>query len=838
MSGKLLFCPSGKINRCLLSGKMLKVYSKYFCLKIICSIAAGLIYFSANGQYGNAVIDDQLTNADEYGTGNANTYTSGGQTWHLTWDADTLYVMVRNANISEGIFMYFDFNPIVPVNGGNNSNGNLTGYFYENITPNLPFRADAFLYLRNINPTFNFGIVGNANGTGGWVGVGANANALGGGTNDITEGFIASANVAGEDRREFKIAWSRLKGSAGVPASFNWMGYCAYNCSGSCGGVYGQVPAANPSGTFPVGATPDFVRYFTVSTTANGSATNPISRDSYTHLGGSISSFGNINCYDFTMNTAGQTITRLTGPGLKDWTINGTLVVNNGAIYFGAYNAAYGITDYGTTTINNLLISGGELNFDYDTYVTLVTGNVTQTGGLLYLGDRTNANQGDLELRGNWLRTGGTFGINHKAVFFRGNTLQTISGIGTKFPYVEINNAAGVQLLSGNDTIQDTLWLVNGNISLGNNNLVIEGLNGQTPTSTGAISGGSSNSFIVTDGTGVLEQRQLGPTVRNTSILFPIGNNSTDYRPVTITNTGTTDDINARVFATVWTGGNLGAGTQIPDYYVDRTWVLNESVSGASNLDLTFQYAAADELTSFIRTNCAVVQHSGGVWNTTQPYGPVAGGNPYTRTTSGITALGNFSIESELIPLPFDLLDFDAVLKNNDGFIYWQTTNEVNVDQYELERSTDALNFSTIAVVPAITHNLVYKNYNYTDPDITGLGVKVVYYRLKQVDKNGNSNYTKIIALKLSNAVQPGIISFYPNPCADQLNICYFSAIDEHVTFDIYTVSGSIVHSSTLAVEEGINELRISQLHDIAQGVYFIRIRNDKQLMNYKFIKQ
>ena len=317
-------------------------------------MAAAFIAFSTNAQYNNATIDYQLSSANEYGTGNSNTYTSGGQTWSLTWDADTIYVLVRNANIYEGIFMYFDFNPIVPVNGGNNTNGNLTGYFYENLTPNLPFRADAFLYERNTSATATFGIVGRANGTGGWLGVGAFANALGGGLDDVAEGFVASGNVAGQDCREFKIAWLRLKGSAGAPASFNWFGYCAYNCSNTCGGIYGQVPVANPSGTLGVGSTPDMVRYFTVSTTANGSATNPISRDSYTHIGGSIASFGDINCYDFTMNTPSQTITRLTGPGLKDWTINGTLVVNNGAIYFGGYNAAFGITDYGTTTINNL----------------------------------------------------------------------------------------------------------------------------------------------------------------------------------------------------------------------------------------------------------------------------------------------------------------------------------------------------------------------------------------------------------------------------------------------------------------------------------------------------
>ncbi|MEO8149387.1 MAG: T9SS type A sorting domain-containing protein [Bacteroidia bacterium] len=818
---------------------MIKNYPSSLFYKIIFTIAFAFCFFNSNAQYANAVIDDQLTNANEYGTANSNTYTSGGQTWHLTWDADTLYVMVRNANIYESVIMYFDFNPIVPVNGGNNTNGNLTGYFAEGLTPNLPFRADAFLYSRCLNPSSNFGIIGNANGTGGWLGVGFGNNALGSGVNDVSDGFVASGNISGEDRREFKIAWAHLKGSAGVPSSFNWFGYCAYNCSNTCGGIYGQVPSANPSGSLPPNSTPDMVRYFTVSTTANGSATNPVSRDSYTHLGSIITNFGNISCYDFTMNTPGQFITRLTGAGFKDWTIDGTLVVNNGSIYFGGYNAAYGITDYGATTINNLLISGGELNFDYDTYVTLVTGDVTQTGGLFYLGDRTNANQGDLEVRGNWNRTGGTFGINHKAVFFRGTSLQNISGIGTHFPYVEINNAAGISLVSGNDTIQDTLWLVIGNVSLANNNLTIEGLNGQTVSSTGAISGGSSNSFIVTDGTGVLEQRQVGPTVRSTSILYPIGNSSTDYRPVTITNTGTTDNITARVFSTVWTGGTNGAGTQISTDYVDRTWVLGETVTGGSNLDLSFQYAGADELTSFDRTNCAIVYHNGGSWITTQAYGPVAGGNPYTRAVSGISNLGDFSIQSVLLsPLPVNLVAFNAELKGNDGNVYWTTTNEINADHFILERSVDGINFSEISTQTAQTQSTVFKNYYYLDKNINRLGTSVIYYRLREVDKNGSQYYSQIIALKLKDNTVSDILNFFPNPCIDQFVISYFSDKDDEITLDIYSSTGAIVCSVNFEVSEGINQLNQTQLNDIAQGIYFVKITNHQRQINYKFVKQ
>lgn len=813
---------------------MLKKYSSTSFFKLIFTAIAVVSFYCASAQYNTATINNAI-GTDEYGIGNVNNYNvggAGGQTWYMNWDANYLYISILNANTAEFGIVYLDINPIVPVNGGTNANGSTDGLTnFDNLTPKLPFRADAAIVFKDVLRG-----VYKSNGTGGWsiqsfgpTGFGATA------PNDVVAGWYST----GANNRELKISWNQLTGGAGIPASFNWLGYMSYNCSNTCGGMYGQVPSGNPSGSFAVGSTPNMVRYFTVSTTANGSATNPTSRDSYTHIGGSVASFGNITCYDFTMNTSGQTITRLTGPGFKDWTINGTMVINNGAIYFGAYNAAFGVTDYGTTTINNLIISGGELNFDYDTYVTTVTGNVTQTGGLFYLGDRTNSFQGDLELRGNWNRTAGVFGVNHKAVFFSGTSLQTISGIGTLFPYVNLNNPAGVLLLSGNDTIQDTLWLANGNLTLGNNRLTVLGLNGQTATSTGAIVFNNTNSFIITDGLGVLEQKQIGPTGRSAPVLFPIGNSATDYHPLTITNSGTTDDLNVRVFNNVYTGGSQGAGALISTSYVNRTWAIGETTTGGSNLNLNFQYNQPDELAPFDRTNCAVVYHNGTSWLSTQPLGPVAGSNPYTLATTGISLLGNFSISNNLLsPLPVNLIAFKADLIGNDGYVHWTTTNEINADYYSLERSTDGIHFNEIMQTPAQNSSSVYKNYLHIDKEISSLGVDVVYYRLNQFDKNGNHQYSNIVSLKLTTKANSYIAAIYPNPCTSFLTVNYFSNQNEKIGLEIFNSHGAIIRSTAFEVSEGINNLPQNELQDLASGLYFIRITNQQQQINFKFTKR
>lgn len=781
-----------------------------------------LIFVSGviNGQHNTATIDNALTGSNEYGTGNVNNYTSGGQTWYLTWDATFVYVHLVNANVSEFGIIYFDINPIAPVNGGNNANGSLTGLpGFDNLTPNLPIRADAAIVFKD-----NLRGVYASNGAGGW-----NVNSFGAGAfsltpNDITANWYAT----GGNNREFKISWNQLTAGAGIPASFNWFAYCSYNCSNTCGGMYGSVPNANPSGTFGMGSTPDCVRYFTVSTTANGSSTNPTSRDSYTHLGGTITNFGSIVCYDFTMNTPGQIITRLTGPGFKDWNINGTLRVNAGQIYFGAYNAAFGVTDYGLTTINEIVITGGELNFDYTTSTTLVLGNITLTGGLFYLGDRTFAGHGDLELRGNWTQTTGFFGINHKSVYFRGNTLQTISGNGTLFPYVEINNAAGVTVLSGNSTIQDTLYLLNGLLTLGNNHLTIGGLNGQTPASTGAIVYTTPNSFIVTDGSGMLRQNDIG-TIRTGPILFPIGNSTTSFRPVTLTNTGTTDHLSARVFSNVYTGGNQGAGTTITTNYVNRTWEITEQVTGGSNLAATFQYDVADELTLFNRNLCGVAAHNGATWVYTQTTGPVAGSNPYTRTTN-ITSTGHFSISSDMIPLPLNWLHFDVSKHQNDALLYWLVQDQQNVSFYQIERSINGITFEPIGMVA--TNNTA--TYAYLDKNIVALPTEKIYYRIKQYDYNGQSTYSAIKILNVS-AIKQLIV--YPNPTNNVLCINY--PAKDITSIKIYNNLGKRCANYSIELMDTQQLNTTLSLHFLPQGTYTLQTTTKSGAVYHnRFIKR
>ena len=460
-------------------------------------LLCGLLFCEkTNAQFSTPTIDGTLDGAN-YPTN----YTSGSSTWHVTWDNTYLYVFLQNADETEPVTLFLDVDPIVPVNGGSNSDGTLVGLNYDGYStpPNLPFRADVFIYSHN-----GYREIRRRDGANGWTSLGGGSDGFaGGGTSDYmgnANGQYASSNNGNgawnDDRREFKIAWSRLLGpinSGNRPGSFNWMGYVSYT-----NGMYAQVPIENYNGgavnSYPNAST----RYFTVSSTANGTATNPFGRNSYTHpITSTDNSFGAIAVWDFTMNSPGQQIARLNSGG--NWSIANNLVINAGTIYFGSGGSAYGTT----TVSGNLNLLGGTLNMDQTNKSLDISGNIDiATGANLTLSGTLG---GDIKTAGNWTRAGsGTFNPNGRAVFFNGSTTQTVTvtGGGTEtFNYLNIGGSGTLQLASGTNVVVNA---ANGLTLASSHATSTLNLNGQSfiLSGGGSLSLASGNRKITSSGPG------------------------------------------------------------------------------------------------------------------------------------------------------------------------------------------------------------------------------------------------------------------------------------------------------------------------------------------------
>ncbi|MBL0050425.1 MAG: VCBS repeat-containing protein [Bacteroidetes bacterium] len=120
-------------------------------------------------------------------------------------------------------------------------------------------------------------------------------------------------------------------------------------------------------------------------------------------------------------------------------------------------------------------------------------------------------------------------------------------------------------------------------------------------------------------------------------------------------------------------------------------------------------------------------------------------GRPDLAITKGGSTVSIFGNLCTLIPLPIELISFSAENKNNINHLTWTTTSETDNDYFEVERSADGINFETIGKVNGAGSTVQVKHYSFDDKkNIYG----VIYYRLKQVDFNGNNKYSAIISIE------------------------------------------------------------------------------------------
>jgi hypothetical protein len=228
-------------------------------------------------------------------------------------------------------------------------------------------------------------------------------------------------------------------------------------------------------------------------------------------------------------------------------------------------------------------------------------------------------------------------------VILKGTGNQNINLGGFTVPNLEVDNTSNVTL-TGSAKVSGDLLLTNGNIIAGNNNLTIG--------SAGTITNAASTKFFVTNGTGKLVKAALAAVAFN----FPIGNSTTSYDPLSISNSGTSDDIGARSFANVLAAGSTG--TAYTKETINNSWDISEAVAGGSNLSVTATWNTADELPGFDRTrgglsNYLTTPAASVGWDLLNSQtGSAVGANPYTYTRTGITTTGIFAVGTRPVLSP------------------------------------------------------------------------------------------------------------------------------------------------------------------------------------------
>jgi hypothetical protein len=174
--------------------------------------------------------------------------------------------------------------------------------------------------------------------------------------------------------------------------------------------------------------------------------------------------------------------------------------------------------------------------------------------------------------------------------------------------------------------------------------------------------------------------------------------------------------------------------------------------------------------------------------------------------------------------LPMELLDFKATLEESSVVLNWATASETNTSYFIVERSHDAVSWEIISQIEGAgnSHNL--KTYSIYDSSPLE---NISYYRLKQVDINGNYNYSKIESISL-NKNETFII--YPNPNTN--GILKINAINSNRSqIKLIDAIGRIIYERYL--NSSYAELDLTAFE---KGVYVLLITNESTSFNKKII--
>ena len=151
-----------------------------------------------------------------------------------------------------------------------------------------------------------------------------------------------------------------------------------------------------------------------------------------------------------------------------------------------------------------------------------------------------------------------------------------------------------------------------------------------------------------------------------------------------------------------------------------------------------------------------------------------------------------------ITPLPVELISFDGTVTDNGVELAWSTASEQNNSHFEVERSAEGSAFEQVGKVDGHGNSNTRISYSYTDgAPLPGQS----YYRLKQVDENGQYEYSKVIAVTMADNGAEGLqVTLAPNPCQNgdcQLRVRHATDATE-TRLELADLAGRVLYTTTI----------------------------------------
>jgi hypothetical protein len=422
--------------------------------------------------------------------------------------------------------------------------------------------------------------------------------------------------------------------------------------------------------------------------------------------------------------------------------------------------------------------------------------------------------------------------FNNKTVYVlnggTAQTLQTSIGGGETFTNLEIDNTSGTGVtLNSPFNVSGAFTLTNGLVNTTTTHILT--LNTNATSSAGVI-----NSYV------------NGPMAKigNTAFEFPVGGGGW-LAQLAMGAPSASATITAQFFlATPVNPTSVVA--PITNVSVIEYWTLSESVASLiSNIRLYWQSGPLSGIYNYSSPDLLVADYTGGAWNALNTSSTVSGVYPGAGYVTSASSIGSSeftnlpitfaSTDQSINPLPITLTSFNATYQeeSNSVLLDWVVATQLNNRDFVIEKTIDGINYTEVATIEGAGTTPFTKSYsvvdNYPTPGVS-------YYRLKQIDMDGNTTEFSPVSVEIAN-FRNNTVSLFPNPINESAILSYEAENTNPVTLIISDISGKVVYSTIYnGIQKGENNfnLNLSFLHS---GIYFLRIENGDKAYNVKMLK-
>lgn len=208
-----------------------------------------------------------------------------------------------------------------------------------------------------------------------------------------------------------------------------------------------------------------------------------------------------------------------------------------------------------------------------------------------------------------------------------------------------------------------------------------------------------------------------------------------------------------------------------------------------------------------------------------------------------VAYLDNITMSSiyiqNFVPLPATIIDFKCVSKNTNGFITWTSLSEDNLERYDVLRSVNGVDFEHIGSIYPKNNQQPANSYEYNDEGICRNSTNEIYYRLRIIDKNGDSHLTNTI--KLSQLPFGSVVTnfnLFPNPAINTISIDNSDQLATDEPVKIMDSKGFIQYCQWIRLP-GVNNYISLDVSSLSSGIYYIHTTTlDGEFKAIPFVKE